>query len=100
MISSDPALQPLITAALAGVTDPRQLYLLTPQRRLIVATPVAGPGRRVAGLAVAAGRLPPASSSYGNFLSVLGTSLVLFLLGAGTLGTVFGFLLPADSYGD
>lgn len=91
MISSDPALQPLITAALAGVTDPRQLYLLTPQRRLIVAAPVAGPEGRVAGLLVAAARLPPASSFCRDFLSVLGTSLVLFLLGAGTLGTIFGF---------
>ncbi|MBE3578242.1 MAG: hypothetical protein IMX00_11225, partial [Limnochordales bacterium] len=70
MISSDPALQPLITAALAGVTDPRQLYLLTPQRRLIVAAPVAGPEGRVAGLVVAAGRLPPASSFCRDFLSV------------------------------
>lgn len=91
MISSDPALHPLITAALAGVTDPERLYLLTPQGRLIIAAPVCSPEGRVAGLLVVASQLPPAASYYRDFLAVLGTSLVLFLLGAGALGTIFGF---------
>lgn len=91
LVSSDPALQPLVTAALAGVTDPARLYRVTPERRLIVAAPVCSPEGRVAGLLVAASRLPPAASFYRDFLAVLGTSLVLFLLGAGALGTVFGF---------
>ncbi|MBE3584325.1 MAG: HAMP domain-containing protein [Limnochordaceae bacterium] len=91
MISSDPALHPLITAALAGVTDPGRLHLLTPQGRLIVTAPIRSPEGRVAGLLVVASQLPPVTSYYRDFLAVLGASLVLFVLGAGTLGTVFGF---------
>jgi NarL family two-component system sensor histidine kinase LiaS len=91
MIRSDPALHPLITAALAGVTDTGRLHLLTPHGRLIVAAPICSPDGRVVGLLVVATRLPPAASFYRDFLAVLGASLVLFVLGAGTLGTVFGF---------
>lgn len=91
MIGSDPALHSLITTALAGVTDPGRLHLLTPQGRLIVAAPICSPDGRVAGLLVVASQMPPAASFYLGFLAILGASLVLFVLGAGTLGTVFGF---------
>lgn len=91
MIGSDPTLEPLVRAALAGVKDPGRLYLVTPERRLIVAAPVSSPEGRVAGVLVVATRMPPAAGFYRDFLVLLGASLVLFLLGAGALGTVFGF---------
>lgn len=91
MIGSDATLQPLVRAALAGVKDPGRLYLVTSERRLIVAAPVSSPEGRVAGVLVVATRMPPADGFYRDFLVLLGASLVLFLLGAGALGTVFGF---------
>lgn len=85
------ALRPLITAVLAGAGDAERSYALMPQRRLVVAAPISGPDGRVAGLLVVGTRLPSATSILRDLLAVFGASLVLFVVGAGVLGTVFGF---------
>jgi NarL family two-component system sensor histidine kinase LiaS len=87
-----PELAPLLEIALSGESDYRRLYILTPEKKLVVAAPIQTPDNKVLGVLVYAGTFIEIEQSYGQLPYLLGGSLLLFTCAAGGVGTVFGLI--------
>jgi signal transduction histidine kinase len=85
--------QPL-AAALAGETDPERLFVAQDAGEAIFVTPIFDPssnGERVQGaIIVDYSALPTQGDVLSNALTAAGQALLLFVIGAGLLGAIFG----------
>ena len=85
-----------LKAALAGETDPSRLYtVFEPNKRFLIAVPIfnaAGEdGNRVLGVVVVIiENLPTQAEIPSHILNIAGRSLLIFLLGTGIMGALFG----------
>jgi NarL family two-component system sensor histidine kinase LiaS len=91
-----PGLEGPFKAALAGDTDPKHLYTtLEPDQRYVFAAPLfsrsSGDPRQVVGVIVVIFEAIPTQADVpAHILKIAGRSLLIFLLGAGIMGAVFG----------
>jgi len=85
-----------LNAALAGETDANRLYsIFKPNNRLLLAVPIIHAGGKVANqvvgvIVVILDPLPTQADIPSHILNIAGRSLVIFLLGAGIMGAIFG----------
>ena len=79
----------LITAALNGETDPDRISQISDDL-MTIAVPVTNDDGKVLGIVVIALTYPPQGSLI-QLLSLVGSSLIIFTLAAGIVGTIFGF---------
>jgi len=88
-----------LNAALAGETDSERLYtIIEPNQRFILAVPVFNPSveeeNRVVGVIVAIfDSFPTQGDVPSNILGLAGRSLLIFLLGTGIMGAIFGAII-------
>lgn len=81
-----------LTTALAGVRDPARLSEQTGDGRVLAAAPIFGDGGRVRGAVVREARAP----SWTRLVAVeVVQSALILTLGAGMMGTLFGFVTAA-----
>jgi two-component system, NarL family, sensor histidine kinase LiaS len=91
-----PGLEAPLTAALAGDTEPSHLYTeLEPDRRYVMAAPLfrrggGDPQEVVGAIAVLFDSVPTQADVPAHILSVAGRSLLVFLIGFGLMGALFG----------
>ena len=91
-----PGLEEPLRAALAGKTDPKQLYtVLEPDKRYVFAGPIfnnlSGEGNDLVGVMVVFFEtLPTQKDIPAHMLYLAGRSLIIFLLGVGLMGAIFG----------
>ena len=90
-----PGLEAPLIAALAGDTEPSRLYtVLEPDRRYVMAAPFfrrGGDLQEVVGaIAVLFDSVPTQADVPAHILSVAGRSLLVFLIGFGLMGALFG----------
>jgi signal transduction histidine kinase len=91
-----PGLEAPLEAALAGETDPGRLYtVLKPNEQYVMAAPIfsraSGDGSELVGVMVVIfDALPTQRDIPAHILRVAGISLVVLLLGVGTMGAIFG----------
>jgi two-component system, NarL family, sensor histidine kinase LiaS len=91
-----PGLEGPLKAALAGDTDPKHLYtVLEPNKRYIFAGPIfnsaGGAGNDLAGVMVVLFEtLPTQKDIPAHILNLAGRSLIVFLIGVGLIGAIFG----------
>ena len=91
-----PGLEAPLEAALAGDTDPGRLYtVLKPNEQYVMAAPIFshafGDGSELVGVMVVIfDALPTQRDIPAHILRVAGISLVVFLLGVGIMGAIFG----------
>jgi len=93
-----PGLKPVIEAASAGVLDPEQIFVtLEPYERFYFAIPYFSDDTHdvLAVSLVYFSDLPTENDLPYNIISVLWKSVSLFLLGAGIMGTIFGWITAA-----
>jgi NarL family two-component system sensor histidine kinase LiaS len=93
--SSIPGLEAPLRAALAGERDPDRLVSMRgPEKQLIVATPVLGSGQAgdqlLGVVAYIAESVPTEDAAAPQAIALAGRAVVLFVLGAGILGALFG----------
>ncbi len=86
-----PGLEPLVHTALAGKQNVNPFYVATTDGLLYFAEPILGGDSRVLGAVVLGAKSNSSSDLLGSFLSIMGTSLLCFVGGAGIVGTIFGF---------
>jgi NarL family two-component system sensor histidine kinase LiaS len=85
-----------LNAALAGETDPSLLYtIFEPNERYVLAIPVfkmtsGGESRVVGVIVVFIDNVPNQTDVPANILNIAARSLLIFLLGIGIMGTIFG----------
>ena len=96
-VRSVPRLEPPLRAALAGERDATRLVSAGgPGEAWVVAVPVFGSGQHegqlLGAVAYILESMPTEGEISSHALGLLARSLVLFLLGAGIVGTLFGFL--------
>jgi NarL family two-component system sensor histidine kinase LiaS len=84
-------LKALVSAALAGESQPEQTYLVDADRQLLIAAPIQTNQGEVLGVLVFKGVVLPLEQPLPELLTLFGGSLVFFTLAAGAVGTVFGF---------
>jgi NarL family two-component system sensor histidine kinase LiaS len=89
-----PGLEPLVGEALSGVDDPARLSGGGAGGRVLVAAPIRGEDGRLLGAVAGSARLPDLTRPV---LLVLGASLIVLLVPAAVLGTIFGFLTAAPA---
>jgi NarL family two-component system sensor histidine kinase LiaS len=92
-----PGLEAPLQAALAGERDPDRLVSIGgPEKQLIVTTPVFGTGesghRLLGVVAYVAESMPTEDDLAFHTVGLAGRAVVLFILGAGILGALFGSL--------
>ena len=90
-----PGLDDVISAALSGETDPEQIFVtLEPHERFYFAVPVKDEvGQEVLGIVlIYVEHLPTANDIPDTLLQLLGRSILLLLLSATLVGTIFGAL--------
>ncbi len=92
-----PGLQAPLTAALAGETDPDQLFFeLDPDDRFLFAVPVRSSAEAapttLGAIVIIFQSLPTQRDIPAHILNVVGRSAVIFVIGAAILGTIFGAL--------
>jgi len=89
-----PGLADPVQAALAGETDPRELYTIArADNTVIIAVPILdADNERVLGALVAIGDRPTITTVLGDLVPILGISLLFFTIVSGLVGTGFGFL--------
>jgi len=91
-----PGLEAPFKAALAGDTDPKRLYtMLEPNQRYVFAAPLfnraGGDENQVVGvIAVIFDAVPTRADIPSYVLKIAGRSLLIFLLGVGIMGAIFG----------
>jgi signal transduction histidine kinase len=89
-----PGLAQVLAAALAGETDPEQLFISLDDGEAIFVTPIfdeSGNGNRVLGATIADySALPTQGDVLANALAAAGRSFLFFVIGAGLLGAIFG----------
>ena len=95
--SSIPGLEAPLQAALAGERDPDRLVSIRgPEKQLIVTTPVFGSsesGDQLLGVVVyVAESVPTEGDVASHTIALAGRAVVLFILGAGIMGALFGSL--------
>ena len=94
--SQIPGLEGPFRAALAGETNPKDLYtILVPNQKMVMAGPIfksgEGKDRPVAGVIVILFDAIPTQNDIPVYiLRIAGMSLVIFLLAVGIIGTIFG----------
>lgn len=91
-----PSLVDPLQAALAGEQDPARLVnISSPGGEWVVAVPVFASGedgvRLLGAVAYVVESMPTTEKISSHTLALLGRSMLLFLLGAGIVGTIFGF---------
>jgi len=89
-----PGLADPVQAALAGETDPKELYtIVRADNRVIMAVPIRdADNEQVLGVLVGIGQGPTIKTLLGDLVPILGISLLFFTIVAGLVGTGFGFL--------
>jgi signal transduction histidine kinase len=92
-----PGLAGPLKAALAGETDPERLFsTIRPEEELLWAVPVFGSGERagevLGAVVIRVSPVPTRADLTSHALSLVARSLLLFALGAGLVGGVFGSL--------
>jgi NarL family two-component system sensor histidine kinase LiaS len=89
-----PGLADPVQAALAGETDPKELYTIArADNRVIMAVPIRdADNEQVLGALVGIGEGPTLRTLLGEIVPILGISLLFFTIVAGLVGTGFGFL--------
>jgi NarL family two-component system sensor histidine kinase LiaS len=89
-----PGLADPVQAALAGETDPKELYtIVRADNRVIMAVPIRdADNEQVLGALVGIGQGPTMTTLLGDLVPILGISLLFFTIVAGLVGTGFGFL--------
>ena len=95
--SSIPGLEPLLQAALAGESDPNRLVSIREwEKELIVTTPVFGVGEssdQLLGVLVyIVETIPTQDDMAAHTIPLAGRAVILFILGAGIMGALFGSL--------
>ncbi len=85
-----------LQAALTGVRDPAQLVnISSPEGEWAVAVPVFASGendaRLMGAVAYVLEAMPTSDKILAHVLTLAGRSMLIFLLGAGAVGTIFGF---------
>jgi NarL family two-component system sensor histidine kinase LiaS len=88
-----PGLEGALNAALRGEIDPEQVFVtLEPHERFYFAIPIGDEAdQEVLGVAVLnVERLPTGNDVPATLWKLLGRSVLIFLLGAGVVGTIFG----------
>jgi two-component system, NarL family, sensor histidine kinase LiaS len=92
-----PGLEAPLKAALSGSRDPGRLYtILEPNKRAVFASPIfndaRGDGSKLVGvMAVLFEAIPTQADIPAHILKLAGRSLILFILGVGVMGAIFGF---------
>lgn len=82
-------LDPLVSAALAGEENPRELSSNTPENRLMAAAPISDDEGRVVGVLAGSFQLPSLTVPV---LMIVGVSAMVLLIPAGIIGTIFGLV--------
>jgi signal transduction histidine kinase len=88
-----PGLDGALTAALNGETDPEKVFItLEPHERFYFAIPVTGEGDQdvLGAVIIYIHHLPTASDIPETLTQLLGQSVLILLLAAGVVGTIFG----------
>jgi NarL family two-component system sensor histidine kinase LiaS len=91
-----PGLEAPFKAALAGDTDPKHLYtMLVPNQQGVMAAPIFSPAgedknQLVGVMVILFDAIPTQRDIPAHILNLAGRSLVIFLLGAGIMGAIFG----------
>jgi NarL family two-component system sensor histidine kinase LiaS len=90
-----PGLESVLTAALNGETDPEKLFVsLEPQEQFFFAVPVMEKDNHevLGAVIIYLEHLPTANDIPETLLQLLGQSVVIFLIAAAIVGTIFGAL--------
>ena len=90
-----PGLKGTLQAALSGVTDPEQLFVtIEPQERFYFAVPVMDENNQqvLGAVIIYLEHLPTAQDIPETLMLLLGRSVLILLLAAGVVGTIFGAL--------
>ncbi len=95
--SAIPGLEAPLQAALEGERDPDLLVsMLASKNELVVATPVFGTGETkgqvIGAAAFVVASVPTRGDTISNTLALVGRALLIFLLGGGIVGAIFGSL--------
>ena len=94
-----PGLEGPFKAAVAGDTDPKHLYTtLEPDQRYVFAAPLfkrsgGDQGQVVGVIVVIFEAIPTQADMPAHILKIAGRSLIIFLLGVGIMGAIFGAIL-------
>jgi NarL family two-component system sensor histidine kinase LiaS len=94
-----PGLEGPFKAALAGDTQPKHLYtILEPDQRYVFAAPLfkrsgGDQGQVVGVIVVIFEAIPTQADVPAHILKIAGRSLIIFLLGVGIMGAIFGAIL-------
>lgn len=86
-----PGFDPLLQTALTGKQNSSPFYVTSPDGLMYFAEPVLGADNRLLGIIVLGARSTSGADLLSGFFSIMGTSLLCFVFGAGIVGTVFGF---------
>ncbi|GIV95474.1 MAG: hypothetical protein KatS3mg057_0131 [Herpetosiphonaceae bacterium] len=85
-----PALEPLLSRALAGESNIRQLYTRPAGTQLTIAAPIRDPDGNVRGAIIFSKSFSLGDLPYQGFIVLLGMSFLIFFIGSGLIGTIFG----------